>query len=245
MRRDGGHVLVELLVASACTALVGAGALSLLVNGIAAAARSGSRLEGMAVADVCRAALSLDLSRALRGFEGTRVVRGAPGARHPIEATASTLSLLLPRTASLETVEEPDGWYRLSAGASSGLNPGSTVVAMPPTDGVASAGTIASIQSVPGGDRVRIDWSPAASPPPVRALVGAHWREFALPTRAAPALRRRDAGGSWQPVVDGVASVTFRGPVDLPGVRPGAPVRGVRVACRATDGGEASGWVVP
>ncbi|NKB87440.1 MAG: hypothetical protein GKS06_04390 [Acidobacteria bacterium] len=214
MKGNGGHVLVELLVASACTALVGAGALSLLANGVEAVARTSARLEGVAVSDACRRALADDLAAATRGLEGAHSVQtiGAPQSR--VILAPPSLRLLLSGGPPTEVIAEPGSRYRAPAGALADFRPGKLVAALPARDGAVAVGTVLSLESLVGEDRPAVRWSaPTPGPLPgsadfVRAVAPVRWREYALPTTDDRELRRRD-DGPWQPVVSNLEAVSI------------------------------------
>jgi len=265
MSRNGGYVLVELLVASACAALVGAAALTLLLNGASAAAGARSRLHGDDLARACRDALLTELTAALSGLEGATATLQENFPRPRVEAwedpTGRGLALLLPAGRSAEVEVDGSGAYRVPRGsAAGGLTPGTLVAALPAVGSVAVLGRVASVGMSAAGTGLVVTWTAAAAahlPEPVRALTPVQWRELAWSQEAGGvSLRRRHAGGTWQPVVDGLAKVEvdFLMDRDADGVAdpplappPSAPtvgrIRGARAACQTLAAGvTSSGW---
>jgi len=259
MSRDGGHVLVELLVASVCAALVGAAALTLLLNGATASARVRERMYGAALARACRDALLTNLQQALDGLEGADTVYRAGLARHRVEPRGDGLVLLQPLEKSAEIAVDDDGRYRLpSTRALGAFLPGALVAALPATDGNTVLGEVIAVETSSAGTRLSVSWAAAdigRLAEPVRALAPARWREFAFVAgERGVDLRRRDAGGYWQPVANGLAAVELVYASDrdgddvadtpfVPWDQAVPPVRGVRVTCRGNNArGVAAGW---
>jgi len=257
MSRNGGHVLVELLVASVCAALVGAAALTLLLNGATASARARDRVYGAALARACRDTLLTNLQQALDGLEGADTVYQEGLVGHRVEPRADGVALLQPLEDSAEVAVDDDGRYRLPADRALGaFAPGAMVAALPGSDGAVVLGEVIAVDTSAAGTRLAVRWAAAARlAVPVRALVPVRWREFAFVAgERAVDLRRRDIGGTWQPVVDGLVGidVVFASDRDDDGVADGPlvpwdqaalPVRAARVTCRVDSAmAAASGW---
>lgn len=259
MSRDGGHVLVELLVASVCAALVGAAALTLLLNGATASARARGRVYGAARARACRDVLLSNMQQAFEGLEGAHTVYQDGVARHRVEARAEGVALLRLLEDSAEVAVDDDGRYRLPSGRGLGaFAPGARVAALPGADGDVVLGEVVAVDTSTMGTRLQVSWAAADAarlPEPVRALAPVRWREFAfVVAERGIDLRRRDAGGTWQPVVDGLVGIEFvyasdrdgDGVADAPFVpwdQVVLPVRAARVTCRVDSVlAAATGW---
>jgi hypothetical protein len=241
------------MVASVCAALVGAAALTLLVNGASAAARVRDRNYGAARTRACRDALVTNLVGALAGLEGAGFVRRDGAVRPRLEPRANGVTFPRQRGNPVEVARDADGRYRLPAGAdAAALVPGALVAALPPVADAVVVGTVVGLDSSVAGDRVDISWGAldtSALPDPVRALTPIRWRELAVvgTSPAAVDLRRRDEGGNWQRVVDGLAQIELRyaADTDMDGLLDGPPsawdvatlpVAAVRASCRAPGG---------
>ncbi len=259
MSRDGGHVLVELLVASVCAALVGAAALTLLLNGATASARARDRVYGAARARACRDALLSNMQQAFEGLEGAHTVYQDGVARHRVEARAEGVALLRLLEDSAEVAVDDDGRYRLPSGRALGaFAPGARVAALPGVDGAVVLGEVVAVDTSTTGTCLQVSWAAADAarlPEPVRALAPVRWREFAFVVSLRGIdLRRQDAGGTWQPVVDGLVGIEFMyasdrdgdGVADAPFVpwdQAVLPVRAARVTCRVDSAqAAATGW---
>lgn len=259
MSRSGGHVLVELLVASVCAALVGAAALTLLLNGATASARARDRIYGAALARACRSALLTSLQQALDGLEGADTVCQGGLARHRVEPRDDGVALLQLLEDSAEVAVNDDGRYRLpSERALGAFAPGALVAALPATIGAVVLGEVVAVDTNAAGTRLSVGWAAADAArlaAPVRALVPVRWREFAFVAGDRGVdLRRRNAGGTWQPVVDGLVGIELvyasdrddDGVADAPFVHwdeAVLPVRAARVTCRVASGmATATGW---
>lgn len=259
MSRDGGHVLVELLVASVCAALVGAAALTLLINGATASARARTRVHGAALARACRDALRTNLQQALDGIEGADTVYREGVPRHRIEPRSDGIALLQQLEDSAEVAVEDDGRYRLpGARALGAFAPGALVAALPAANGEVVLGEVIAVDTSAAGTRLHVGWSAvdvARPSEPTRALVPVRWREFAFVRgERGIDLRRRDGGGYWQPIVDGLVGIeiVYASDGDDDGVAEAPfvawdqavlPVRAVRISCRVdSNGAVAADW---
>ncbi len=259
MSRDGGHVLVELLVASVCAALVGAAALTLLVNGAAASTRARDRVDRVALARACRDVLQRNLQQAFDGLEGVDTLHAEGGLRHRMEPRSDGAVLLQPVEDAAEVAVDADGSYRIATARARGaLVPGALVVALPARGRVAVLGKVVAIDTTAAGTRLHALWPSGAAPRlplPVRALVPVRWREVAFTAgERGIDLRRRDEGGNWQPVVEGLAGVELAYAVDRDGSgvanppfapwnRATLPVAAGFVRCLVDDGAVgAAGW---
>ena len=81
------------------------------------------------------------------------------------------------------------------------------------------AGSVVSIIPGGGGAIVQISWGAGVVAWGLpRALLPISWREYELRSlNGAYQLRRRDRGGTWQPVVDDLSAITIRYLIDLDG----------------------------
>jgi len=259
MSRDGGHVLVELLVASVCAGLVGAAALTLLLNGATASARARNRVYAAARARGCRDVLLTNLRQAFAGLEGAGTVYREGLARHRVEPGADGVVLLQPLESSAEVVVDEDGRYRLPPDRALGaFAPGAVVAALPGTSGDVVLGEVVAVDTSAAGTRLSVGWASAdvaRLAEPVRALTPVRWREFAFVDGEFGAdLRRRDEGGSWQPIVDGLLDIeiVYASDSDDDGVAEAPvvpwdqavlPVWAARVTCRVDSAvAAATGW---
>jgi hypothetical protein len=258
MSRDGGHVLVELLVASVCAALVGAAALTLLLNGATASARARDRVYDAARARACRDVLLANIQQALDGLEGAHTVYRGGLARHRVEVRADGVALLRLLEDSAEVAVD-EGRYRLPSDRALGaFAPGALVAALPGANGDVVLGEVIAIDTSAAGTRLLVNWAAADTArlaEPVRALAPVGWREFAfVASEPGVDVRRRNAGGTWQPVVDGLVGIELvyasdrddDGVADAPFVawdQALLPVRAARVTCRVdSDMAAATGW---
>ncbi len=259
MSQDGGHVLIELLVASVCAALVGAAALTLLLNGATASARARDRVYGAARARACRDALLTNLQQALDGLEGAHTVYQGGLPRHRVEQGDDGVVLLQPLEAPAEVAVDEDGRYRLPPDHALGaFAPGGLVAALPGAEGEVVLGQVVALDTTAVGTRLAVGWAAAdvaRLADPVRALTPVRWREFAfVGSERGVDLRRRDEGGFWQPIVDGLVGIELLyasdrdgdGEVDAPVVpwdQAVLPIRAARVTCRVESSvAVATGW---
>lgn len=221
-----GFSLLELLVAAACTGLLAAGVFSLLLAGAGAGRRGWSVLTARAVSESAVAALARDVREAGRGLEGATAVQ-LGGERIPtLSATPGGLRLLRGAGPSLEiraqvaaSTYEIIGDARVAAGDRIvGLDLPYRPVAAP-----LPAGTAVAAFEGAGTTRLVVAWSAAemamldawGAP---RALLVLESREYALlPLDEGLQLRRRDEGGSWQPVADRLEALELAWLVDEDG----------------------------
>ena len=260
---DRGGSLLEIVVALACTGLVAAGTMPLLVDGAAAARQRHEAVEARGLADILARTLAADIEAAGGGIEGARSVErsGVPIAL--VEAPAAdSLRVLLPVGASREVW--PTGvetfWVRDIDGLAVGQLLAGVGLPGASSGDPAPGGAIAMIREGVGGGLVQVVWAAAESARirdegPPRALLPLRLREYATQPDGTGSLRvrRRDTGGTWQPVADGVDAVelAYALDVDSDGVADGPAAAGgvepllwpyihlvvIRVSVRHGDGG--------
>lgn len=245
----GGGLVVELAVAMACTGLLTAGVLVLVVDGARTFHARHRAIEAVALTEGGADAVIAALESAGAGLEGARVVTLQGERIGIVEVASGTLRVVVPMGEAREAEPAPGGELRL--GDVAGLEDGDLVAGVglvepdtgePP--GALPLGRVARIvrdrPRGPSGGTVRVAW-PAAEAALLertgepRALLPVALREFALLTLPdGLQLRRRDLGGRWQPVVDWLDEARFAVPV--PGVvevrfraaLPDAPARTAR-----------------
>lgn len=244
--RWGGFSLIELLVAMACLLLVAAAALPAFVQGAAAARQRQRSLDALALADAVAGLLRADLQRAGAGLDGAERLR-IDGSRTPLVGAApgglELVRTLAPPVEVDEVVGAGDAYWVADPGP---LQPGRLVAAIGqpgrPRSEPPPAGRIDAVVPGVGGALVRLQWGAAerglvtawGAP---RALVPVSLRRYRVVDDGdVPTLRRRDDGGRWQPVADGVVAVELTvdsgGSVAVevvvetaPGVRESAEIR--------------------
>ena len=213
MKRDGGHALVELLVASSCTGLLAAGVLGLMVNSAGIVRDRMSRLDAAMRVDRCAHELARDLRRAGRGLESSGPLRGAAGLVGVIEPAAGGVGVMLALGPPIEVDELVPGTYRIEyVGA---LVPGTRVAAVGLADTAPAIPLATLVRSarVASEKIVEVGWDASQlrileQHGPVRALLPLSLRAYETRLRAPGIeLRRRDDGGSWQPVAGGLANI--------------------------------------
>lgn len=252
-------MLVELLVASVCAALVGSAALTLLLNGATASARARGRTHGGARARACRDVLVANLRRGFGALEGASTAYREGLGRPRVEQRDQGVVLLQSLEESAEIAIDDDGRYRLPPERSLGaFVPGAAVAALPAIAGSIVLGEVVSVDTNEAGTRLGVNWSAAdvaRLPDPVRALTPVRWREFAfVNSDRGVELRRRDHGGTWQPIVEGLVEIELLFASDLNGDRvaeapavpwdqAALPAHAARVTCRVEPwASTATGW---
>ncbi len=208
-------MLVELLVASSCTGLLAAGVLGLMVNTAGTVHDRLTRLDATMRAARCAEELSRDLRRSARGLESRLPLITSAGIVGVVEpdAAGANVALALPMAAPVEVDELVDGRYRVAT-------PGALAVGMQvAVVGLADAAPAVPVAAVVRAGRVsseglvEVAWNASQlrilrEHGPVRALVPLTLRTYQIrPARTGAELIRRDDGGRWQPVVDGLAGV--------------------------------------
>ena len=219
--------MLEVLVAATCTSLVSGIVLSLVVSSADATRRRIEGLSAITAADTAVAVLARDLRSLGRGVESaaTFSLEGEPTALVS-GSISSGLRLLLTSSPAAEVDSQlAAGRYRVSSGH--GLAAGDTVVPIDapgqPAGTPLPAGTVASVVAGSSFDSLQIDWGSGGAEALVswgipRALLRVRLREYqALRRGAWLELRRRDEGGSWQPVVVDLAELTVRFVLDTVG----------------------------
>jgi len=219
-----GFSLIELLVATLCTALLCAAVLTLLVGSAEGSRREWAVLAARRAANAAVAALARDLGRAGVGLEGADAV-SLGGSRIPFAASEAggRVRVVLPLGRAREIRSyDPVSGYLLDAAA--GLAVGATVAAVDQPDRPAGAslpvGTVFVAGTVASGVAVRVAWGGAeaatvASWGPPRALLPVLVREYS--TRGVGGklqLDRSNDGGPRQPVVDGLDELRIEWLVD-------------------------------
>ncbi len=213
--RVHGTSLLELLVATACTGLLAAAILPLVVGGGSAAATLERRLAATSLARATLAAVVADVERAGDGLEGSASIT-FEGTRVPVVAAGGqSLRLLVPDGPTLEV-------------ALAGANlftarplPQVVVVGMvaalgQPGHPVASPAPAGRVVAIDGLSRLLITWGDEQSSIDAwgvpRALQPLVLREYAVVEGvsvgplATLSLRRRNGAGPWQPLADGFSS---------------------------------------
>lgn len=253
-----GFSIVELLVAAACTSLIAAAILSLLVGSTNSGRQLIAEAEIRALARAAAVTLAEELEGVGRGAEGVWLV-AEHGEQVPViqPVVGGLVRLLVPMSDSVE-VEPIHGSSRYRVGTRGGLAPGVTVLGLGWSGAGTRVGPGGRVRSLvpPGRGRlprpgvVEIQWAGREAAAiqaggEVRALLPAVWREYALVRRdQGMQLRRRDASGRWQPVVDGLLGVSIDYLVDRdgdgrpdgglsPDPEPSALILGARVRAQA------------
>lgn len=244
MKSESGFSLVEMLVAAACTGLLAAAVLTLLAGGAALGRTSMAEIEAQALAQAAVDALAVDLEQAGRGLEGAGecISDGSTvPVVQPLGAAAVRILLALADAIEVEPIEGP-GRYRLSS--TSGIDSDVLVAGLgtPGTEPVALLGRVRSVTRPRRGSRARmgvgeIAWAASEARliqarGPVRALLPVTLRELGTVRReGAVQLRRRNQGGRWQPIVDGLEWVRIQYLVDEDGDgMPDGPTRELALA---------------
>jgi type II secretory pathway pseudopilin PulG len=225
-KADGGYSLLELIVAAGCTTLLAGAVLPLLVGGASAERHRSRLLSAELRLDSALRAVTLDLRAAGVGLEGADSVE-RDGHVETIAGPAAGGGLRVLRTlgpAHEITAAIDSDSYRL--GDSGNLQPGALVLAVGlperPPGAPLPAGTVISVFPTGQGAIVDISWGSSAGDVlawgPPRALLPVTWREYQLRSLDdAYQLRRRDLGGSWQPVVDELSGLAIDYLVDRNG----------------------------
>ena len=212
--RDGGYSLLELIVATCCTTLLAGAVLPLLVGSARAERHRARALDAELRVDSALRAISADLRGAGIGLEGGRSVRRV-GQDMPVVGPLPLggIRIFRPLGPALEVGAALDvNTYEV--GAAGALETGVEVAAVGqpgrPAGAAVPAGTVVSVLPAGAVAVVQISWGAevvAWGLP--RALLPFTWREYELqPLAGAYQLRRRDRGGSWQPVVDDLSALT-------------------------------------
>jgi hypothetical protein len=221
--RDGGYSLLELLVAACCTTLLAGAVLPLLVGSAQAERHRARALEAELRVDSALQAISADLRAACTGLEGGRSVRRS-GQNTPIVAPLPSggIRILRPLGPVLEVGAALDAnTYEVGTIGALGIGVEVVAVGQPgrPAGAPVPAGSVVSVFPAGEGALVHISWGAevvAWGLP--RALLPITWREYELRNyEDAYQLRRRDRGGSWQPVVENLSAVTARYLIDHDG----------------------------
>jgi hypothetical protein len=220
---DGGFSLLELLVAVCCTALLAGAVLPLLVGSARAERHRARALEAELRVDSALRAMSADLRVVCVGLEGGRSVRRG-GQDTPIVGPLPNGGIRILRSLgpALEVGAAFDA-NTYEVGTVGALEAGVEVAAVGqpgrPAGAAVPAGSVVSVSAGGGGAIVQVSWGAevvAWGLP--RALLPITWREYELRSLdGAYQLRRRDRGGSWQPVVDDLSAVTIRYLIDQDG----------------------------
>ena len=221
--RGDGYSLLELVVAACCTMLLAGAVLPLLVGSARAERHRARALEAELRADSALRAISADLRAVGAGLEGGRSVRRG-GQDTPIVGSIPNGGIRILRSLgpALEVGAALDA-NTYEVGATGALETGVEVAAVGqpgrPAGAPVPAGSVVSVIPGNGGAIVQISWGAevvAWGLP--RALLPITWREYELRSlEGAYQLRRRDRGGSWQPVVDNLSAVTIRYLIDRDG----------------------------
>jgi len=221
--RDGGYSLLELIVAACCTTLLAGAVMPLLVGSARAERHRARALDAELRVDSALRAISADLRAACAGLEGGRSVRRG-GQNTPIVGPLPNGGIRMLRSLgpALEVGVALDA-NTYEVGAPGALEAGVEVAAVGqpgrPAGAAVPAGTVVSVIPAGGGAIVQISWGAevvAWGLP--RALLPITWREYELRALdGAYQLRRRDRGGSWQPVVNDLSAVTIRYLIDQDG----------------------------
>ena len=222
-----GYSLLELLIAMVCTTLVAGAVSSLLVSTASATRREWSAVRARAVARAAVAGVADDLARAGVGLERAATVQ-PDGPRVPIVSSNGASGLKVVRTtgdaAEITTVVAL-GVYEIDT--TSALVVGGSVVGVDVPGRLATAplpmGRVAALTARISAAEIVVAWSlPAAASLAAwggpRALVPVRVREYdTRPYGGALQLRRRDEGGSWQPIADGLDAFRATWIVDTDG----------------------------
>ena len=171
------------------------------------------RLDATMRAERCAEQLARDVRRAARGLEARSPLITPGGSVGVIEPAVAGVTLALAESAPVEVGEQANGIYRV--GGSGTLAVGMHVAAIGLADGAPGVplGVVVRAARLSSGRLVEVAWSSAQqrvleSHGPARALVPLTLRTYqARRAETGVELRRRDDGGSWQPVVDGLAGV--------------------------------------
>ncbi len=209
-----GFSLLELLVAMVCTTLIAAAISSILVGTASVSRREWSAIRARGIARAAVSAVAADVARAGTGLERGGAVQ-RDGERIPIVSSDGASGLRIVRTLG-EAVEivalVAPGVYEVEA--TGALVVGGSVVGVDlpgrPVAAPLPVGRVAALSAGIISDEVVVAWSPAevlslAAWGQPRALVPVRFRQYAVRAQAgALQLRRRDEGGSWQPIADGL-----------------------------------------
>ena len=222
-----GFSLLELLVAMVCTTLIAAAISSLLVGTAAVSRREWTAIRARGIARAAVSGVAIDVARAGIGLERAGAVQ-RDGERFPIVSSNGASGLRVVRTLG-EAVEiaalVAPGVYEVEA--TGALVVGGSVVGVDlpgrPVAAPLPVGRVAALFAGIINDEVVVAWSPAevvslAAWGEPRALVPVRIREYEVRSRAgALQLRRRDEGGSWQPIADGLDAFRISWAVDTDG----------------------------
>lgn len=226
-----GTVLIELTVAMVCTGLLVAGVLQLTVDGARTFRARHRGIESLALVEAGADAVEAALEEAGTGLEGARSISVEGRTLDVSRVEEQSLQVVIPSSSAREAEPVAGGDERLADVA--GLAAGDLVVGLglvdPDSGQPISSPPLGKIATLirdrargPSGGIVGVAW--AAPEAAVvercgqpRALLPVTIREIAVqPLAGGLQLRRRDLGGSWQPIVDGLEDVAFR--VVTPGV---------------------------
>ena len=214
---ERGCSLLELLVASVCTALVAGAVLTLMVGAATASRREWGAMAARREANVAVAAVVDDLRRAGQGLESADAIQ-VDGQRIPVVSTDAGGGLRIVRTlgAALEVEQQGSGqrYTIAAAGAASMIRVGDSVVAVGlpqrPWNAPLPHGVIVAKTRRGAGADVLVAWRPPEASAvslwgPPRALLKVEIRRYEVRSyEGALQLRRRDDLGARQPIADGL-----------------------------------------
>jgi len=214
---ERGCSLLELLVASVCTALVAGAVLTLMVGAATASRREWGAMAARREANVAVAAVVDDLRRAGQGLESADAIQ-VDGQRIPVVSTDAGGGLRIVRTlgAALEVEQQGSGqrYTIAAAGAASTIRVGDGVVAVGlpqrPWNAPLPHGVIVAKTRRGAGADVLVAWRPPEASAvslwgPPRALLKVEIRRYEVRSyEGALQLRRRDDLGARQPIADGL-----------------------------------------
>jgi len=219
-----GFSLLELLVASTCSALIAAAVFSLMVGSAQTARREWGAVAARRVAAAAVARVADDLSRAHFGLEAVDSVQ-VGGARigYASAAAGSLLRVVVATGRAAEVLAlGPGAAYTVAA--TEVLHPGDSVVAVGlpgrPPSAPLPLGSVAAITPYGGHNEVLVAWRPAeaaavAAWGPPRALLPVSLRDYDLRSfDGALQLGRRTDSGARQPVADGLEALRIEWIVD-------------------------------
>lgn len=209
-----GFSLLELLVAMVCTMLVAGAISSILVGTASASRREWTAIRARGIARAAVSGVAGDVARAGNGLERANAVQRG-GERMPIVSSNGASGLRVVRTlgdaVEIVALVAPGVYEVETTGA---LVVGGSVVGVDlpgrPAAAPLPVGRVAAFSAGIINDQIVVAWLPSealnlAAWGEPRALVPVRIREYeARPRAGALQLRRRDEGGSWQPIADGL-----------------------------------------
>ncbi len=222
-----GFSLLELLVAMVCTMLVAGAIASILVGTASASRREWTAIRARGIARAAVSGAAGDIARAGIGLERASAVQHG-GERIPIVSSNGASGLRVVRTlgdaVEIAALVAPGVYEVETTGA---LVVGGSVVGVDlpgrPAAAPLPVGRVAALYAGIINDEVVVAWSPSealnlAAWGEPRALVPVRIREYeARPRAGALQLRRRDEGGSWQPIADGLEEFRVTWTLDTDG----------------------------